>query len=405
MPPRYTKNGGTSRGKTVFRPDPDKFLFNIDTLWLNIESYFYDDIMLAGLRDLLIEGREHKSDFGEQLSFELKIPEYENPLVFEIHHGEPPLYQYSIRNESMAIYFSKNYRETHAPMRLDIGQFLLWDKGVENAYNEGLSVLKALGFVPSLAKLNRVDFAVHSDQYYWNYEDIKKLSYPVNFAKDNYPNPIKLNPFTLDFETVYHGDRSRCFLRIYNKSLEIEKKRKYYFYEIYQKKLMDTTNVWNVEIEVRRPFLKELKENVEDHYLAIFDDFDYCLKVNGLSRLWTLLMERYSHDSPFWRVLEKGDKNHFNQIEEYNLDISKDIEANWEREVAQIAGRLITGVVNESNYSLDNALRKFREKVLDLEMQGKRKYWHDLVEEKKAKIHSQTINRQIKKPTPGQDQK
>lgn len=405
MPSCYTKPNGSLRGKPIFKPDPDRFLFNIDTLYLNIESHFYEEVMDAGLRDILLEGREHQADYGECLTIDVKVPEYENEIVFEVQKGQAPQYQYSIRNDSMAIYFSKSLRDSSAPIKIQINQFLLWDKGVEKAYKEGLSVLKSIGFVPFLAKLNRVDFAVHSDQFKWNYEDIKKLSYPKNFAGDNYPNPIKLNPFTLDFETVTHGDRSRCYLRIYNKSKEIEVKRKYYFYEIYQSKNMDTTNIWNVEIEVNRPFLKELKEQVDDYYLPIFDDFDYCLEVNGLSKLWSLLMQRYSHDSPFWRVLEKGDKNHFNQIEEYNLDISKDIDSNWDREVAQIAGRMMTGVVNEVDYSLENAIRKFRDKVLDLEMQGKRKYWHELVEKKKAMIHSQTINRQIKKPTPGKNQK
>lgn len=405
MPSCYTKPNGTRRGKAVFKPDPSKFLFNIDTLWLNVESYFYDEVMDAGFREILIEGREYQADNGECLSFDVDVPEYENPVVFEVQKGQAPQYQYSIRNDSMAIYFTKNLRESNSPMKIQLNQFLLWDKGVERAYKEGLSVLKALGFVPFQSKLNRVDFAVHSDQYKWNYEDIKKLTYPENFAKDNYPNPIKLNPFTLDFETVSHGDRSRCYLRIYNKSKEIEVKRKYYFYEIYNNNNMDTTNVWNVEIEVRRPFMKELKEQLEESYYPIFDDFDYCLEVNGLSRLWSLLMQRYSHDSPFWRVLEKGDINHFNQIEEYNLDVSKDINSNWEREVAQIAGRMMTGVVNEENYTMDNAINKFRDKILELEMQGKRKDWHELVEKKKAMIHSHKINRQIKKPTPKTNEK
>lgn len=377
-------------------PDAKKYLFNIDTLWLNIDSDSYNDVMDAGVRDLLISGREHLADFGESLTIPVQLEGYENDVLFKVMGAQPPQYQYSIRNDSMAFYFSKNQRENSSSMKIQINQFVLWEKGVELAYSESLNVLKSLGFSPRDAKLNRVDFACHSDQFIWNYADFKKFEYPRNIKDDNKPNFMKLDPVTGDFGTVYYGSRERCALRIYNKSKEILDKNKQYFYEIYNKYNMDINNIWNVEIEVRRPFLKELK-NDDNSFISVYNDFDKCLREDGLSRLWSYLMDRYSHNSAHWSTLCLGDVNKFKQIEKHNLVVEKDIDSNFDREVAQIAGRLMSAVIADDDYSLDNAWFKFKDKLFDLERDGKRKAWHELVENKKSLIHSNVINRTIEK--------
>lgn len=391
MPQNYTKKKGS-----YYKPDPKKYLYNIDTIWLNIDSFYYDEIMESGLRDLLIEGREYLSDFGAALELPVTIEGYPEPILFDVLGAQPPQYQYSIRNESMAFYFAKSDRENSSSMKIQINQFVLWEKGVQKAYQEALSVLKALGFLPHSSKLNRVDFACHSDQWHWQLNDFVKFEYPKNFKGDNFPNFLKLNPETGDFGTVYYGSRDRLFLRIYNKSKEIDDKKKYYFYKIYAAHDMDETKVWNVEFEVRRPFLKDLKKENEE-FKSAYDDFEKCLEEDGLSALWSYLMARFIHDSPHWRILEKGDTNNFKQIAQYDLHVSQDIDADANRERAQIAGRLMTTVLTEEDYSLDHAFEKFKEWLIDAESSKKRKSWNELVESKKAKIHSQEINKTIKK--------
>lgn len=281
-------------------------------------------------------------------------------------------------------------------MKIQINQFVLWEKGVEKAYEESLNVLKSMGFLPHSAKLNRIDFACHSDQYTWNISDFKKFDYPRNFKDDNKPNFFKVDVFTGAFESVYYGARKRLVLRIYDKSKEILDKNKQYFYEIYRQHGMDINNVWNIEFEVRRPYLKDLKAE-DDTFKTVYDDFDTCLREDGLSRLWSHLMDKYSHVSSHWSRLKQGDENKFKQIAQYNLTVEKDIDSNFDREVAQIAGRLMSAVITDEDYSLDNAIYKFREKLLDLERDDKRKAWHELVEKKKQMIHSDHINKTIKK--------
>lgn len=397
MPSNYTKKKGfTARGVQRYGPDLSHYLYNIDTLWLNVGSYYYDEVMDHGLRDLLIDGRESiQDDSGIDTVIELKIDDYENPIAFEVMSGNPPLYQYSIRNDSMAIYFSKHERENQLPMRIQLNQFLLWEKGVEGAYFESMCFLKALGFMPNEVKLNRVDFAVHSDQFKWTLEDMKTFSYPKNIKDDNKPNFYRLDALTGEFETMMVGDRSRLAMRIYNKSKEIEDKKKYYFYELYRKHGMNVENVWNVEIEVRRPFLKYLAEE-NDGLNLIFDDFNYCLAHDGLSRLWSLLMEKYTHKSAHWSMLSKLDKHFkFNQV--HGLTVHKEIHSSFEREVPQILGRLSQAVLTEHDDSLENAIKMLYKAIPDYEKRQERKgkkivTFTDRVKDKKSRIQNGDIN-------------
>lgn len=399
MPSLYSKpNGYTSAGTKRFKPDSKKYLYNIDTFYYNCRSHYYGQVMDKGLREKLIEGRSFSADNNNNMTLEIKIPTYENPLIFKIMPGNPPAYQYSIRNDSMAIYFTKNELESGSHMRVQINQFVLWEKGFIGAYEESLEVLKSLGFLPYEKKINRIDFAVHSDQFIWTLKDIETFEYPLNISKDNFPNFVKLNPISGAFNTVNFGDRSRLYLRIYNKSKEIEAKKKYYFNEIYREYGMDVDNVWNFEIEVHRPYLKDLVElDQDDEFKKIYNDLDYCIENDGISKLWTHLISKYNHDSAHWSVLKQGDKNKFNFTTNSNLEIVKDIHSNYERELNQIAGRLMIGVLDQEDYSLENALEVFKEKYLRGNEHEKSIEFLDKVEMKKQNIQSQSINKTILK--------
>lgn len=400
MPPLYSaKNGYDRQGNQRFKPDKKKYLHNIDTLWLNVDSHMYNDVMDNGLRDMLIEGRTVASNGEEPHIVQVKLEGYPEPIIFEIFGGQPPLYQYSIRNDSMAFYFAKNKRENNCPMKIQINQFVLWEKGVQAAYDESLAVLKTLGFLPFGTKLNRIDFAVHSDQFCWNLYDMQTFDYPRNFSADNEPNFFRLNPCSGKFETFMVGDRSRLAIRIYDKSKEIEAKKKYYFYELYRKHNMDCENVWNIEIEVRRPYLKDLADTDKD-LEKIFNDFDYCLQNDGISKLWSHLLGKYTHDSAHWKMLKQLTKDEFKFNERHGLTVIKDIDSNFQREVAQISGRLMTAVMNEEDTSFGFALSKLIEAHADLEAKRRKENkltWDKKVKQKKQKIHSFEILNTIKK--------
>ncbi|MFP2989050.1 replication initiation protein [Bacillus velezensis] len=390
MPEAYTKPNGTYRNKQRFKPDPAKYLYNIDTFWFNVDCSNYQEVMDGGFRHLLRSGREAVADTGQASVIDVEIGAYENPVLFEILGGQPPAYQYSIRNKDMAVYFASNAREDQMPMKVQLNQFILWEKGILNAYYEALSILTVLGFDYTSAKLNRVDFAVHSDQWKWNLNDLSTFEYPRNFSKDNHPDFFRLDPVTGDFETVYYGNRTRCQLRIYNKSKEAIKKTKTYFLDLYREKGMDVENVWNVEFEVRRDFIKECKD-LEG--LRLFDDLDTVFHENRLSLLWSYLMERYLHPSAHWKTLSKGHKGIFEQVTGY-ITREKDIDLNFEREVPNIRSRMMTGLLNEQEYDLDTALHILKERILEYESRKHVNFEQDVVKKKQLHMNNQ-VNEKV----------
>lgn len=390
MPQCYTK----PKGSKQMQPDPEKYLYNVDTLWLNVSAENYQQVMDDGFRDTLISGREFNMDTNEAKTISIKLGNYENEIDFDILAGQPPAYQYSIRNEDMAIYFSKNQKEDNSlPMKVQINQFKLWEKGVVNAYLEALQVLYALGFVYGKAKINRIDFSVHSDQWEWNLKDLIKLDYPQNFTKDNFPNFWRLNPSSGQFETVYYGNRKYLQLRIYDKSKEIIAKDKKHFIELYKKKGMNPDNVWNVEIEVHNDYLKELKEAFHEN--KIFDDFDQCLTTDGLSQLWSFLIAQYSHKSDHWKQISKGGQE-FQKTDCYIKRV-KDVDWTTEREVAQIRGRLQKLLITTNSNDIDKAISIFREKQKQYDEHKKRDFQRE-VKQKKKKYIDTTINSNVVDP-------
>lgn len=395
MPKSYTKlNGKSSSGSPQYKPDPSKYLYNIDTFWFNVDAENYDLVMNNGLRDRLIRGREHLMDTNEKMTIEVDLPNYKNAVVFEIMGGQPPLYQYSIRSNDIAIYFSKQSRDDQLPMKVQINQFILWQKGLFDSYIEALNVLAFLGFAHGRGKLNRVDFAVHSDQWQWNLKDLRTFEYPRNIADDNKPNCYRIDPLTGVFESVYFGSRNTCQLRIYNKSIEAKKKKKEYFLDLYDEHKMNRDEVWNIEVEVRRDFLKQCKD-LEG--MQLFDDLDKVFEENRLSELWSYLMKMYYHPSPHWKVVKSGKPGIFENVTGY-LTRQKDNDANAWREVAQIRGRLQTLLLNDKSMSLSDAIDNFK-RMNDEYEKKKKKKWEKDVARKKLKYHNEDINETVENKT------
>lgn len=396
MPPSYTKSKGSRRGQPLYTPDADKMLFNVDTFWYTVDVENYDAVMDDWLRERLNAGRNALED-GEDLEFiEIVLEDYENPLLFEIGKGQKPVYAYQIRNNDFAFYFTKRKRDDKTyPIKVQINQFVLWDKKVIGAFLESQMILMNLGFVLGNAKGNRIDLCCHSDQFQWNAEDLKSsvFSFPRNIAKDNFPNWYKLNPDTGEFETVEFGDRKRCATRIYNKSLEIEKKRKSYFKDIYAQKGMNPEKVWNIEFELHRDLLKEFIHPTEGTP-GYFDDINNLLSVEGLSYLWTWLTKyQFTHLSKFWSILQNGDPEQFIVTGDYVIR-AKDIDSTVYREFKQIRGRLKKFIITqevEHGSMMNEAISRFYAMYQEVEEEEKLDYEEE-VNKARQKYHDKKIN-------------
>ncbi|MMZ55304.1 hypothetical protein D1872_171500 [compost metagenome] len=396
MPDMYTLKWGAGRnGKKRYKPDPERFIFNVDTLWYTYDSDNYDEVMQSGLMSRLVNGKSVAED-GEGTDYiEVKLHRYEYPVTFSIESGgQAPIYAFQIRNADMAIYFARRRRNDGTyPVKVQINQFKLWELGAQDAFLESLEVLTALGFVYEAAKPNRIDLCVHSDQYKWTLDDLKTLDYPRNVADDNKPNFIKLDPMTGEFETVYYGDRSRLQLRLYNKSLEIDKKKKDYFKKIYEDKGMDSGKVWNVEFEVHRDYLKNFACE-ETGETGIFDTMDFLLRLDGLSLLWTHLTQKFTHGSAFWKLVQQGDPNRFVECKNHIFRL-KDIDTTKIREIAQIRGRLQKLVLNEDLPDgadfMNEAIKIFISMVHDYEDQNERDFVQDVYQNRRAYMDTEML--------------
>jgi len=394
LPAKYTKPNGSSRGKALFAPDPEKYLFNVDTLWYTVEIPNFDSVMDEGLRERLVRGRSTSDDSMELETIELKLDGYDNPIAFEILPGQRPMYQFSIRNEDYAFYFrSKDNVSNTNPVKVQINQFKLWTVGAEDAYVESLQFLVALGFVFGKAKPNRIDLCVHSDQFSWEYGDFRKFNYPRDPKRSNAPIFWHLDPDTDLFETVYFGSRETLQLRIYNKSLESKRKDKPYFLKLYEEKGMDPNNVWNVEFEVHRDYLKDFL-NPDTFDEDFYDDMENLLSQKGLSYLWSWLVTKYSHDSPHWKVLQKGDINKFSLFSDELIRV-KDVDSSKEREVAQLYGRLMKIVLDDETHEgieFAEAVMKFVKMAGKFEADKGKNFTEGLVR-KRSKYVDQRLNR------------
>lgn len=388
----YTKQSGSSRGKPTFIPNKENFLFNVDTFWFTIDIDNYDDIMNGYLREELETGRA-ALDEGEVKTIDVTLSGYDNPISFEIGRGQAPVYAYQIRNQDFAFYFTKRKREDKTyPIKVQINQFILWDKKVLGAYMESVEVLYRLGFKCGDAKPNRIDLCCHSDQFKWTLSDLEEsvFSFPQNIAKDNYPNFYKLNPSTGEFQTVEFGDRSRLATRIYNKSAEIKAKNKDYFRDIYMQKGINPDGVWNIEFELHRDLLKEFVSPY-DGLPNYFDTIENLLSDDGLNLLWTWLTKyQYQHNSKFWKTLQEGDPTQFTQTGNYVIR-AKDIDSSLYREIKQIRGRLKKFILTTDQTSINEAISNFYEMMIDVEKDEHLNFDKEVINQKKL-YHDKKIN-------------
>lgn len=389
MPQNYTLYKG---GR--YRPDPNRFLYNVDTLWYNIEAENYEDNFYE-LEPYLLEGRQSFNDNEDLKTLDIIIPPNDGYTSFEIQGGQPPAYSYSIRSKDLAVYFAKSKRENQSPMKVQINQEILWEKGVLEAFSESLQVLIQLGFIIGQAKLNRIDFAVHTDQFMFNLSDFKKFYYPTDFSNKIKPDWYRLDPLTGEFGTMMIGSRKRRQLRIYNKTKEILDHQKYFFNDIYDKHGIDHRNVWNIELELRRPFFKDLDD---PECSKICDDMYYALSHDGLAKLWSFAIRDYGFENnAFWTMLLN---NNNNQFKYEGISLIRDKTNNWDikKEIGQIVGRIKKVVLQENDISFNHAFELTYGHALEY-IDEKEMDFEQTVLGIKKKYHSDVFRKTIKKGT------
>ncbi|HFK1531038.1 TPA: hypothetical protein ACGXM6_004853 [Bacillus cereus] len=210
-----------------------------------------------------------------------------------------------------------------------------------------------IGFGISITdtKLSRIDVCVDSDETPFTKYDLEKVVTRArgkvnHFVNDEYYNGSEFSGFTI-------GRGDPLLARIYNKTLEVKKSQKLWFYDLWREHLWDDIkSVWRVEFQIRRKCLKEFGvSSIEDFILKENNIWSY-LTIEWLTLKIPLLDKnktRWPLD-PRWTVVQKADlTQNFSPILIKIFDVKIDL---------QKTGRFIGLIFIFSFYSLVNKTKK-----------------------------------------------
>lgn len=296
------------------------YLYNIDTLSFALDYKDYNDFIINYIDELQRKkdiARVNKSDFNNEKSL-IEI----NGLTFEVMPNGSQGYAFILHNSDYEIQLSavRSKNKDNYPVFIKIKQAALWALGVKNAYNNILFWLKDVFAFPIAEKINRVDICCHTDMINFSNYDCSYFKSRAN-KKCNRYNGSVINGFEFGVRT------GLIYCRIYNKVLEVtEKKSKMWFFDIWEKHNANTNNIWNVEFELKRDFLREYNiETLNDFLVQSKSIWQYLTKqwivltLNDCSRLEnsTVLNEWLELSNGF---LEFGNKQFIRKENQLNAD-------------------------------------------------------------------------------------
>lgn len=228
---------------------------NIDTLVIGFDVKNYDNAIENFVIELEKQKEKSRNYLYENTSDKAHVA-FGN-IDFEIMPNGARCYAYLLHNDLIELKLARGRsgNKSTLPIVIKYKSNLLWEKGL-NAYFYGYDLIyKVFGEIME-TKISRVDMALHIDSLEFNLSDID--SFVGKFNKDS------IHRCNRNIETLYFGSRKtqKVLCRIYNKSREIlETRDKYWFFDIWSKNGLDVSNVWNLEFELHRDFLREIKVN------------------------------------------------------------------------------------------------------------------------------------------------
>lgn len=228
---------------------------NIDTLVINYDVFNYDEVIDAYIHEL-----ERQKDESRKFMYN---NENERAHVvfgnvnFEVMPNGARCYAYILHNDLIELKLAKGRSANHNtyPVVIKFKSTLLWNKGL-NAYYYAESVLLNVFKKILDTKISRVDMALHVDFIYAS--TLHLDDFVGQFKKDS------MHRYDRTIETLYFGSRKtqKVLCRLYNKTREVfETKNKIWFFDIWHKADLDITNVWNIEFELHRDYLREIEVN------------------------------------------------------------------------------------------------------------------------------------------------
>ncbi|WP_121664782.1 replication initiation factor [Metabacillus litoralis] len=309
----------------------------IDTVEFGVEILDYF-ISAKNTLDILSSLKGKAQEEGKEYEVNL------NGLNLKVHRNGIPFYSFTLSCNDFLIYFMDKEVKNTCPIKVRFLSTYLWSVGFNTAVNEFLSWVKGLDFNVVTTKLSRIDICVDSDELFFEEIDLPRMITRARGKVKHYVNDQFYNGRDFSGFTIGRGDP--MLARIYNKSLEIKKSQKNWFYDLWKEKQWNSSDVWRVEFQIRRKCLKEFNINsIEEFSKKENNIWSY------LTSQWLTMkvpnkdknQSRWSLD-PRWNIIQKAD---LNQI--YSPAIRQKIKVgNTDQLLDQIAGLLISvGTLND----------------------------------------------------------
>lgn len=253
---------------------------NIDTLCVTIDilNYGKADIDKNDSLDFINKLECHKQAAKEasKKSMTYKhIIEIGNQS-FQIMPNGSPGYAYILHNDAYEVKVAqfRSRNEKFYPVYVKIKSQFLWSKGAADAWRIIKEWIAAnIGEIKD-SKINRIDLCCHTDELELTDADID--TFEGRYHVDT------IYRFRRKMNAIYFGSGStgKIYCRIYDKVLEIvQKKKKLWFIDLWNERGLNPNRAWNVEFEIKRGFLKEIKmDGVDETLQNLKSLWEYCTK-------------------------------------------------------------------------------------------------------------------------------
>jgi len=229
----------------------------IDTLEFGLEIYDYKESM----KDYLERFKELKEQ-GQETCIKQEIMLH--GINFTVEKSGAPFYAYRLTCNDFFLYFMEKTMDNNCPIKVKFLASYLWSYGYKVSYTKFIEWFCKFDLEVLYSKVSRVDICADTDEAEFVISDIKGLTTKAKVKELHYVDDIYYSGKVFTGFTIGRGNPLLC--RIYNKTMEIKKSGKVWFYELWKSKGWDGQKpVWRVEFQMRRELLKEFGINsVED---------------------------------------------------------------------------------------------------------------------------------------------
>jgi hypothetical protein len=172
-----------------------------------------------------------------------------------------------------------------SPIKVKFISSYLWSFGYREAFENFMEWFKCFGIPVISNRISRVDICVDTDEVQFVQSDIKGVVTKArlktkHFVSDEYFDGRKFSGFTV-------GRGNPSLVRVYNKTLEIIKSGKTWFYQVWiENGWNGTGDIWRVEAQIRRQILKE-----------------FC--INKVENLWDLEPGLWAYFTQKWMSIKQ----------------------------------------------------------------------------------------------------